>query len=137
MADQRQPSGKEEFAEEQASLVRITFGPLIWAVHFVASYAAAAVFCAKLAEPQDHMTLLQGGIAVATLLAMGGIAWIGWRSFRQWREGNEDGPLEEDARGSGEDRHQFLGHAAFLLAVISFVGVGYTAMPALFAASCR
>lgn len=137
MGGQRHPGGEEEFAEEEASLARITFGPLIWAAHFLASYAATAVLCAKLPEPREHLDLLRWGIGAATLLALGAIAWIGWRSFRQWREGNEDGPLEDDADGSGEDRHQFLGHAAFLLAVISFIGTVYTAMPALLAASCR
>jgi hypothetical protein len=137
MAGERQPGGEEAFAEEEASLVRITFGPLIWAAHFVASYAATAVLCAKLPRPYEHLALLRWGIGGATLLALGGIAWIGWRSFRQWREGNEDGFLEADADGSDEDRHQFLGHAAFLLAVISFIGVTYTALPAIFSASCR
>lgn len=137
MSDQPQPQGEEEFAEEEASLVRITLGPLIWAVHFVASYAATAVFCAKLEEPEAAIEALRWGIAAATLLALGGIAWAGRQSWRQWREGNEDSFIEDDADGSGEDRHQFLGHAALLLAVISFIGVIYTALPALLSASCR
>ena len=37
----------QEFADEQPSLWRITLGPTIWAIHFLASYAAAAVWCAK------------------------------------------------------------------------------------------
>lgn len=137
MPDQRQPSGEQEFAEEQASLVRITFGPLVWALHFVASYAATAVFCAKVPQASEHLGLLRWGILGATVLALGVVAWLGWRSWTQWREGNEDGFLDQDADGSSEDRHQFLGHAALLLAVISFLGVIYTALPAIFSASCR
>ena len=117
MTDRHPPKGETEFREEQASLVRITLGPLTWAVHFVVSYAATAVFCAKLEAPQEA------------------IAWLGWRAWRQWREGNED--IWEDPAGSNEDRHQFLGHAALLLAAISFIGVVYTALPALLSASCR
>ena len=69
MTDQRQPSGEQEFAEEQASLVRITFGPLVWALHFVASYAATAVFCAKLPRAIEHIEVLRWGILGATVLA--------------------------------------------------------------------
>ena len=134
MAGQRHQQGEQEFAEEKASLFRITFGPLVWSAHFVASYAATAVYCAKLFPTAAGLDPLRWGIAVATLLALGGIAWAGWRSWRQWREHNEDW---EDSDGSDEDRGQFLGHAAFLLAIISFIGVIYTALPALLSASCR
>jgi len=36
-----------------------------------------------------------------------------------------------------EDRHEFLGHASFLLSIISFIGVIYVAMPVLFLETCR
>lgn len=137
MADPHPETGEQEFAEEEASLLRIALGPLIWAVHFVLSYAATAVFCAKLPEATERIGFLSAAIGVATLLALGAIAWAGWRSWRQWREGNEDSVTEDDAEGSHEDRHQFLGHAALLLAVISFIGVVYTALPAFLSASCR
>lgn len=137
MADRHPEAGEQEFGEERASLLRITLGPLIWAVHFVLSYAATAVFCAKVPAAAERIELLSVGVAATALFALGGIAWVGWRSFNQWRRGNEDGFTEEDDDGSNEDRHQFLGQAALLLAVISFVGVIYTALPALLSASCR
>ena len=135
MAAQPPASGEQEFREEQASLVRITFGPVVWMIHFILSYAGTAVFCAKLDAPAQAIAWLRGGIGAATLLALGVIAWLGWRSWRQWRTGNED--IWEDPAATSEDRHQFLGHAALLLAVISFIGVVYTALPAIFSASCR
>jgi hypothetical protein len=137
MASERPESGEQEFREEEASLVRITFGPLIWVTHFLVSYAATAVFCAKLAGGAAGIGTLRWGIAVATALALSGIAWAGRRSWHQWRHSNEDSIIEDDADGSHEDRHQFLGHAALLLTVISFIGVIYTALPALLTASCR
>ena len=73
--------------------------------------------------------------AGATALALVLIAWLGGRSWHQWRHSNED--VWEDSDGSNEDRHQFLGHAAFLLSIISFIGVIYTALPAILSASCR
>lgn len=134
MAGNHPEIGEQVFREERASLVRITWGPLVWAVHFLGSYSATAVYCAKLAETLGGLAVLSSGIALATVLALGAIGWAGWRSWRQWRDGNEEW---DDAGGSSEDRHQFLGHAAFLLAVISFIGVIYTALPALLSASCR
>lgn len=134
MAGERPKSGEHEFREEEASLFRITFGPLIWVTHFLLSYAATAVFCAKLAGGPGDMGLLRWGIVIVTVFALCGIVWAGWRSWTQWRYSNED--RFEDADGSSEDRHQFLGHAALLLAIISFIGVIYTALPALLSASC-
>jgi hypothetical protein len=135
----RRPStgGEQAFAEERASLVRITVGPLIWAGHFVLSYGGAAVFCAKLPQASEHLALLSGGIGVATAAALAGIAWQGRRSFYQWRRGNAGSLTDDDDDGSSEDRHQFLGHAALLLAVISAIGVIYTALPAFLTATCR
>ena len=135
MAEEHPAGGEEEFREEEASLVRITLGPLVWAIHFVLSYAATAVFCAKLEAPQEAIQALRWGIAAGTVLALGVIAWLGRKAWHQWRSGNED--IWEDPAGTNEDRHQFLGHAALLLAVISFIGVTYTALPALFSATCR
>lgn len=135
MTDEQRAGGEEEFREEQASLARITLGPVVWMVHFALSYAATAVFCAKLDAPADAIAWLRGGIALGTLLALGAIAWLGWHAWQQWRTDNTD--LWEDPASTSEDRHQFLGHAALLLAVISFIGVIYTALPALLSASCR
>ena len=135
MSDERPADGEEEFREEEASLVRITLGPVVWMAHFIVSYAATAVFCAKLDAPEVAIAWLRWGLIGATLLALGTIAWLGRQSWRQWRTGNED--IWEDPAATSEDRHQFLGHAALLLAVISFIGVIYTALPAVFAATCR
>ena len=135
MTEEHPAGGEETFREEQASLVRITLGPLVWMIHFALSYAATAIVCAKLGASGDAMAWLRGGIAAGTLLALGVIAWLGWQSGRQWRTGNAD--LWEDPASTSEDRHQFLGHAALLLAVIAFIGVIYSALPALFSATCR
>lgn len=133
MSNERHHQGEQELAEEKASLFRITFAPLIWTGHFLASYSATAVYCAKIFPTAGGLELLRWGIGVATVLALAAIAWAGWRTWRQWRV---DNPEREDADASNEDRHQFLGHAASLLSIISFIGVIYTALPALLSASC-
>ncbi|WP_210528230.1 hypothetical protein [Rubellimicrobium arenae] len=133
MTDQP-PSPEHEFAEEQASLWRITLGPLIWALHFIACYAAAAVICAKLDASPPAIEAMRWSIGAGTLAALAGIGWAGRRSWTQWRDGNDD--VFDDDDGSNEDRTQFLGHAALLLSIISFLGVIYTALPAFFETSC-
>lgn len=121
---------EQEFAEEEASLIKLTFGPLIWAGHFVLSYWAAAVVCAKFPAA---ITPLRWAIAGVTLPALAGILWLAWLAWRQWDFFDRDQSHDR----SGERRHAFLGQAAFLLTVPSFIGTVYTALPALFAGTCR
>ena len=132
MSDIRDQEDAHEFRAEALSLWRITFGPLIWALHFVASYGAAALVCAKASD--GAVEALRIGIGVGTLLALVLILWLAVRAWRQWDLQRD--PEWENDKGTSEDRHQFLGHAAFLLSVISFIGVVYVALPALLIGSC-
>lgn len=120
-----------EFRAESSSLWRITFGPVIWALHFVGCYGATALVCAK----GGSVDTLKTGIGIGTVAAMAGILWLGWRAWQQWNT-IEDPDWENDA-GTDEDRHKFLGHAAFLLAIISFIGVAYVALPMVLIGTCR
>lgn len=70
-----------------------------------------------------------------TALALGGIALAAWRSWKQW-DFLDDYDYSHDLARE-EDRHEFLGHAAFLLSIVSFVGVIYVAMPVWLAGSCQ
>ncbi|MGZ3215274.1 hypothetical protein [Paracoccus sp. T5] len=118
---------EEEFRGATGSLFRIALAPTVWAFHFVFCYAGAAVWCAKVGT-EDGVTFLRLSILGLTLLALAVIAWQGWQSYRQW------GPHDHDDHVEGP--HRFLGHAALLLSIISFVGVVYVALPAFFITSC-
>ena len=135
MAEQDTPAARQgqakEFAENADSLWRITLGPLIWALHFIACYAATAVWCAKVGGAPDPVRI---GIGVLTAVALAGILRVAWGSWKQW-DYLDDYDYAHDA-ATTEDRHEFLGHAAFLLCVVSFIGTVYTALPALFAGTC-
>ena len=130
----REKTELKTFAEEESSLWLIALGPTFWALHFIVCYAATAVVCAKLQDTAEETRLLQILIGGATLVAWAGIAWIGWRSWRQW-DFLEDGDHVHH-RPVTEHRHEFLGHASFLLACLSFVGVLYVALPAVFVTGC-
>jgi hypothetical protein len=123
---------EREFAEEAASLWRIALPPSVWAVHFVVCYASAALWCAKLDAAE--LGALRIWIGLCTVVALVIIGWLAWRAWRQWDF--LDDRDHEHGGAHAEDRHEFLGHAAFLLAILSVVGVIYVALPAIFAASC-
>lgn len=129
---------REAFGEETSSIFRIALGPTIWAVHFALSYAAVAVYCAKFATALDPIPTFRLAVAGLTILALAGIAWTGLKAFRQWNV-NAKRSLRQvavDLVEEEEGRHEFLGHAALLLAIISFVGVIFSALPVLYIPSC-
>ncbi|QUS35263.1 hypothetical protein [Falsirhodobacter algicola] len=123
---------RNEFAEERASLMRITFAPTVWAIHFLLCYAGAAVWCAKFGHTLG-VTFLRMSIAALTIAALGAIGALALRSWRQWQPRD----TSAEALSKPESRHHFLGHAAFLLSIISAIGVIYVALPALFIQDCR
>ncbi|WP_334062437.1 hypothetical protein [Limimaricola cinnabarinus] len=132
---QPQPHGDErEFSEERESLWRIAFAPTIWAFHFIISYAAVSVYCFKFGALFD-MNILRFALIAMTALMLAAIAWIGWRAFLRW-DVRDTGEFT-NPEGSAEDRHQFLGHAGFLLALVSFIGVVYDTLPLILLGSCR
>lgn len=134
MAEHRPAPDQElrEFREERESLWRITLAPSAWAVHFVVSYGAAAVVCAKLPGAVDGLRL---GLGALTLVTLALIGWLGWRSWLQWDLRNTGDRLNRE--GVSGDRHRFLGQAAVLLSLISAIGVIYVTLPALLLESCR
>ncbi len=120
-------------------LLRITLGPLVWALHLMVSYAAAAIWCAKIwcaeiwcAESGTNVIdpLLTALLTIsATALAL--LAALGWTFWRQYRnDANEDRPTDRS-------RYRFLGHVALLLTLVSAIGVVYDTLPAVFAGTCR
>jgi hypothetical protein len=131
----RRDEEKKEIAEEASSLWIITLAPLIWAGHFVLSYAAASLICVKFEGGVRAMQLLQWGVGVLTALALAGIVAVAWSAWRQW-DFLEDYDYAHDLARE-EDRHEFLGHAAFLLSIVSFVGVIYVTMPVYLSGSCQ
>ncbi|MEH6391070.1 MAG: hypothetical protein V7763_05385 [Sulfitobacter sp.] len=131
MTDIRQIKNTSVYPSETTSVWRITFAPLVWALHFAISYGATALICAKGGQV-GALRLGLGGVTAVALLA---IIWLAWRAWRHW-DIVRDRDWENDT-GTNEDRHQFLGHAAFLLAIISFIGVAYVSLPPLLIQTCQ
>jgi hypothetical protein len=118
--------------EPRQSLWALTVGPAIWAGHFLASYVAAAVWCGDAGRHARFGSAL-AVFAVATVLALAAVAWVGWRGRVRYELGEGVPSHHKDTPG---DRHRFLGLATMLLAALSFVSILYTAAAVAMLRTC-
>lgn len=115
------------------SLWTLFTAPVVWAVHFLACYIGAAIFCEKpgiVGTDFDNLRLAIAGftaICLAMIIVSAVLAW------RQWGFGMGDPPHDEATR---QDRLSFQGYSTLLLSGLSFVAVIFTAMPAIFVTEC-
>ena len=117
------------------SLWAMIIAPTIWALHFLACYILAAIFCAKAGTPAADLASVRWWIAGLTVAALAGIAACAVQAFRlgHFREGKA-APHDADTI---HDRRRFLAYATLLLSGLSFVATLFVALPAVFVASCR
>lgn len=118
----------------RADLVTLIAAPTVWALHFLAVYIVAAVWCARAGDAFAPLTSIRLVIGAVTLVALALIAFFGAQAYRNWGFGRQAPPHDAD---TPEDRRRFLGYATLLLAGLSFVAVIYAALPAVFVADCR
>lgn len=107
--------------------------PVVWALHFLACYIGAAIFCGKPGFLGNDFDNLRIAIGVVTVLSLGMIALSAALAWRQWGFGSGDPPHDDSTR---KDRLLFQGYATLLLSGLSFVAVVFTALPALFITEC-
>lgn len=120
--------------EHRASLWLLTAGPTVWALHFLASYVTAAVWCAKAGTAAAPLGDARTALWLYTLVALVAIVLFGWRGLRGHRRGDAALPHDDDTPG---DRHRFLGFATLLLCGLSFVAVVYVTMAVAVIGTCR
>lgn len=107
--------------------------PVVWALHFLACYIGAAIFCEKPGLLGNDFDNLRIAIGVVTVLSLGMIALSTVLAWRQWGFGAGDPPHDDPTR---QDRLLFQGYATLLLSGLSFIAVVFTALPALFITEC-
>lgn len=115
------------------SLWWLILGPIIWSMHFLASYVAAAVYCAK-AEDAAELNPIRIAIAIITVLALAGIVAVGVHARHLWGLSLQVRPAYDT--DSLSDRRGFLGFATMLLCGLSFVATLLVALPALVFDTC-
>ncbi len=113
------------------NLFRMIFAPTVWAVHFLLAYATTAIWCAKVGGDVARLAWIVTGY---TVLAEALIVWFAVAMWRQW-DYMDDFDYVHDG-DTDEDRREFLGHAGFMLACLSFVAVIFTALPAWLIGTC-
>jgi hypothetical protein len=116
------------------SLWLLTIGPTIWAAHLLLCYLTAAIWCAKAVTAGGPLDGVQSAVLWYTVVALAGIAIIGWEGFRRHAHGTEATTHDLDTM---EDRHRFLGFATLLLSGLSAVGVVYAGLAAQYFETCR
>jgi len=119
--------------KEIESLWTLFTAPVVWALHFLACYVGAAVFCEKPGFLGNDFDNLRLAIGVLTVLSLATIVLSAALAWRQWGFGTDDPPHDAPTR---QDRLHFQGYATLLLSGLSFVAVIFTAMPALFVFEC-
>jgi len=122
------------YPEKRDSLWWLAAAPGVWALHFLASYATAAVWCAKHGAPAS-LDAARALIAAYTALGLIALAGLARRGVRHYRAGAEHAP--DTGRDTSEARHQFLGFTLLSLAALSGLAICYQALAAVFVGSCR
>lgn len=123
----------EKYHERHERIWFMFLPPFVWALHLLACYLTAAIWCAKYSGSAASFNTVRIAIGIYTLLAITVIGYSGWAGFRRHRHlaadlsHNDDTPL---------DRYLFLGKATFLLAALSTVATLFVAMVALFFGNC-
>lgn len=120
--------------ERSESLWMITMAPLLWALHFLASYLTAAIWCARSWTPGEGLGPVRIAILVYTVIALGGIVAVAVIGLRRHQLGTATVPHDFD---TPQDRHRFLGFATLLLAGLSGVATLFVGSTAAFFESCR
>ena len=130
----RESHSSDVISGSEESLWWLALAPSIWAVHFLACYLTAAIWCAKAADPGAPITAVRIAIAVYTVVALVGIAITFRHGHSRHATGTAAVPHDFD---TPQDRHRFLGFATLLLAGLSAVAVLYSALVAVWFGSCR
>jgi hypothetical protein len=124
----------KDVAEHREMLWLLPAAPGVWALHFMASYITAAIWCGKVAGPSAPLTTARSAIALYTLAALAVIGFIAYVGYR--RQHSESVTPEHDD-DTPHDRHWFIGFSTLLLAGMSAIAVCYAAMTLFFIEGCQ
>lgn len=116
-------------------LWKVIAAPIIWAVHFLACYVLAAVYCEK-AGRGASLEDIRIWLIVVTLAALAGIAASTITLWRVRARSVTDNDFEFE-HNTQEERHRFLSHVALMLCVLSAIAVLYVFIPVLYLSTCR
>ncbi|QEG01317.1 hypothetical protein Mal15_53930 [Stieleria maiorica] len=112
----------------------IVSAPAIWAMHFLASYMTAAVFCAKFADSDGSAGEVQLAVMIYTVIALLLIVAIAVIGFRHHHHGRQFTSHDDSGRDA---QRRMIGFSTFLLALLSAVATVFTALVLVFVGTCH
>jgi hypothetical protein len=115
------------------NLWSLVIAPAVWAIHFLACYAVAAIHCARAGRAAE-LDGVRTMVTVATVLAL---VLVGISTYVAWAHTRIEGDPPPHQQSTDEDRARFLGMAKLLLCGLSFVAIVFTAIPAFLFEDCR
>jgi len=131
MAEDQPPvETREGPPEDEESIAILVVAPAAWALHLLASYITAAIWCEKRADEAG----LGVWLAVYTVLALVAVGWGGLRGLRRHRLGVGLLPHHMDTPA---DRHRFLGFSTLLLAGVSALAIGFVTAALVLVDTCQ
>lgn len=108
--------------------------PGVWSAHFMLCYVTGAIWCAKAPDALAPLGTVRTAVTIYTVVALAGIAVIGWIGYRAQSYGGEPAPHDADTPA---DRHRFMGLATLLLSGLSALAVIYAALVVVFIETCQ
>lgn len=117
-----EPSATTEVRSSKTLWYGMFASPVIWSLHLLIGYAVSEAACMTplLNFRIIGLDALLVFLVALTILAMLGIVWNGWWSFRSWRHYASLNP-EEEFPLQAYDRDEFLALSGLLLSGIFFV----------------
>ncbi|MGE0592375.1 MAG: hypothetical protein AB7Q15_07535 [Vicinamibacterales bacterium] len=128
----------EHLAEERQPVWIVPAPLVVWALHFLACYVTAALWCGPAVGTALGSTALAGLpvalftiYTIASMLALLALIRMGYRAHTL---GEASPPHDAD---SPADRHRFIGYATLIIAGLSLVAVVYSAMAVFMVRTCQ
>lgn len=113
------------------SLLSLVSAPVIWALHFLLSYAIVSLACAggytgsRAIDP----TVIQASIGVLTLVAVALLVHIGIINHQKWQRARRSG-------AAGDDISEFFAICSVRLCSLSAIALIWVAFPAFVLSPC-
>jgi hypothetical protein len=103
--------------------VKLIAAPAVWLAHFTAVYVLLSLACRSGASESGTSGLVQGGVAIATALAVVLLVAIGWRAYSR-------------SRAEPRDTDGFIERVTLLAAGLSALATLWVAYPAFVLPAC-
>lgn len=115
------------------SLVGMVGAPIVWSAHFLLVYVFAALACAFRFSDREFLgvSVVVSAMLIATLAMLAAVGWMALLSWRRFRQADRDGGGGERGRNPVAGRHRFMALTTFLLCVLSATAIVYETIPLL------